>query len=332
MPRLLQDGVNSDSGTALQWQLALKNSGAANMTSLYGVDANVVGDITATATVPWKYTNTNYSFDRREPQMNGGAAQIFDLIKLRRADAYASMAELMEAQFWGAPSSSSDTLSLNGINYWMPCAAAVDTGTFLAAHLTGFSDVAGLDVTSATNARWRHYTSSYGSYTKAESGSGLVDSVTQRMRKAMRKTHFMPPVSLPGYNTADNYFIGTTLNVLQRLEEAVEAQNESLGNDIASKDGQLLFRGVKMMWVPQIDSTEGGAGFKDTGGALAVNPILGINLGVLKPCFQSGEFMREEAGISSTNQHNVVNAQIDSTLNIKCTDRRRLWALHFELA
>lgn len=330
MPRLLQGGYTSDSGTALQWQLALKNSGAANMTSLYAVDSPVVADVTAVATIPWKYVNTNYSFDRREPQMNGGAAQIFDLIQLRRADAYAAMAELLESQFWGAPASSSDKLSLNGINYWMPCASAVDTGGFLAANLSGFSDVAGLDATEAANARWRHFTASYGTYTKTESGAGLADAVTQRMRLAMRKTHFMPPVSLPGYATADNYFIGTTLKVLQRLEEAVEAQNESLGNDIASKDGQVLFRGVKMLWVPQIDSANGGAGYKQADGTAATDPILGVNLGVLKPTFQSGEFMREEAGISSTNQHNVVTAHVDSTLNIKCVDRRRLWALHFQ--
>jgi len=38
--------------------------------------------------------------------------------------------------------------------------------------------------------------------------------------------------------------------------------------------------------------------------------------------------MREEAAETSTNQHNVFHVQIDSTLNLKCVDRRRLWSLH----
>lgn len=329
MPRLLRDGVSYDSGTALQWQLALTNSGAAKMTGLYNVDTPNVDDVTATATIPWKFMNTSYAFDRRELAMNGDPARIFELLQIRRADAFASAADLLESQFWGIPSSSSDQLSLNGVNYWMPCASAVDTGSFLSANNSGFSDIAGLDATAAANARWRHFTASYGSYTKEESASGLNDAVTQRMRLAMRKTHFMPPVALPEYSTGDNYFIATTLNVLQRLEEAVEAQNESLGNDIASKDGKVLFRNVPMLWVPQIDSGEGGS-YKQADGTAATDPILGVNLGVLKPTFLRGEFMREEAAETSTNQHNVFHVQIDSTLNVKCTDRRRLWALHFQ--
>jgi len=327
MPRLLRDGVSYDSGTALQWQLALKNSGNAKMTGLYNVDTPNVDDVTANASIDWKFMNTSYAFDRRELAMNSDTARIFELLTIRRQDAFAAAADLLESQFWGKPTGTSDVKTMNGINYWMPCASAADTGGFLATNPNGFSSVAGLDVTAAANARWRHFTASYETYTKTESSAGVGDALTQRMRLAMRKTGFMPPVSLPEYRTEDNFFIGTTLNVLQKLEEAVEAQNESLGNDVASKDGKVLFRNVPMLWVPQIDAGEGGS-FLQADGTAATDPVLGVNLGVLKPVFLRGEFMREEAAETSTNQHNVFHVQIDSTLNLKCVDRRRLWSLH----
>jgi len=330
MPRLLRDGVSYDSGTALQWQVALTNTGAAKMTGLYNVDTPNVDDVTANCSLDWKFMNTSYAFDRRELAMNGDPARIFELLQIRRADAYASAADLLEAQFFGAPGSG-DVLSLNGINYWQPARTDVSAGTFLPLGYPS-NTVAGLDVSAAANARWRHWAATYGSYTTTESANGLDDSITKRMRIAMRRTDFMPPVSVPEYRTADNYLIATTLKVMQALEDIAEAQNDSLGRDVASMDGKVLFRSMPITWCPQIDSTVGGAGFLDTSGSAVTDPILGINLGVIKPVFLRGEFMREEAAESASNQHNVFHVQIDSTLNIKCVNRRRLWTLHYETA
>lgn len=95
-------------------------------------------------------------------------------------------------------------------------------------------------------------------------------------------------------------------------------------------DQKVLFRSMPISWVPQIDSTVGGSGFLNTSGSAVTDPIIGVNLGVLKPVFLRGEFMREEAAETSSNQHNVFHVQIDSTLNIKCVDRRRLWTLHYQ--
>lgn len=212
MPRLLRDGVSYDSGTALQWQVALTNSGAAKMTGLYNVDTPNVDDVTATCSLDWKFMNSSYAFDRREIAMNGDPARIFELLQVRRGDAYAAAADLLESQFWGAPSSS-DVLSLNGVNYWQPARADVSAGSFLALGYPS-NTVAGLDVSAAANARWRPWAGTYGSYTTAESGSGLDDSITKRMRLAMRRTHFVKPVALPEYAGADDYLIATTLNVV----------------------------------------------------------------------------------------------------------------------
>jgi len=195
MPRLLRDGVSYDSGTALQWQLALKNSGNAKMTGLYNVDTPNVDDVTANASIDWKFMNTSYAFDRRELAMNSDTARIFELLTIRRQDAFAAAADLLESQFWGKAHWHQrrqdherhqllDALCECRRHWWLPRDQP-----------DGFSSVAGLDVTAAANARWRHFTASYETYTKTESSAGAGDALTQRMRLAMRKTGFMPPVS-----------------------------------------------------------------------------------------------------------------------------------------
>jgi len=69
---MTRERITIESGTALQWNIVVRNSGAARSVGLFNVDAPNVSDVMQTATAPWRFLTTNYSFDEKEPLMNGG--------------------------------------------------------------------------------------------------------------------------------------------------------------------------------------------------------------------------------------------------------------------
>ena len=305
--------VQYQSGTAIQYNIMLNQSGAAKNVGLFESDNVNIADVMTTASIPWRHCTTNYAFERREVQFNATPARIVELVKIRRTDAMISLAELMEKNFWQAPPSTSDTTHPYGIAYHIAKGATGEEGFTgdnpFAQDGSQFSDNAGIDSSLSTNSAWRNYYADYESVTKTD--------LIRKWRKAAVFTNFKPPVPVADYNTGNNYAYYTNYNVIGRLEEALEAQNDNLGNDIASKDGQLVFRQVPVMWVPHLetDTTNG------------TNPVYGVNWGTLKPVFLSGEYMREEGPTQVPGQHTTMQVFVDSTLNFMCTDRRRNFLL-----
>jgi hypothetical protein len=207
---------------------------------------------------------------------------------------------LFETQFWSKPSTSSDKLNAFGIPYWVVKNAS--TG-FNGGNPTGFSSGAG-GISSSTYTQWANYTAQYTDVTK--------EDLIVKMRTAAAKTGFVNPVMFPDTNRGDRFSHMTTYSVIATMERILETQNDNLGNDVASKDGQVMFRGNPVEWVPYLDSND------------SQNPIYGINWGVFQPIFLSGWYLRETPPTPSQDMHTVVSVHIDSTYNFRCTDRRRM--------
>ncbi len=301
---LNKEKVQFGSGQAIQWNVMTGTSGASKNVGLYEVDQVNVADVMTTATIPWRHTTTNYAIERREIAMNRSPAAIVSLVKVRRSDALIDLAGLMETNFWNDPAN--DNLTPFGVPYW----AAYTSGTdgFLGGNPTNYTGGAG-GLDTATFPRWNNYCFTYTSVTKT--------SAVREWRRAATFTGFKSPLmglpgSMPDYNRGNRYGYYTNYNVIGPLEEALEAQNMNLGNDIASKDGQLVFRQNPVVWVPQLENATG-------------DPIYGLNWGVFYPCFLSGEYMHEEGPAKASNQHTVFQTHIDMTYNFKCTNRRLIF-------
>jgi hypothetical protein len=298
LPSILnKEKVSFSSGTGIQWNVMVGNSGAAKNVGLYAEDSTNVTDIMKIANIPWRHSVTSYLFEVRELSMNSDPARIVELIKTRRADAMISLAELMESNFWGKPTDSSDEVTPFGVDYWV---VPNSSEGFNGGAATGFTEVAGLNPSTYTN--WRNWTAEYAAVTKSD--------LIRKWRKAATMTNFMSPVAQPQYNTGDRFGYYVNYDTLAALEEILEDQNDSLGNDIASKDGLTLFRGNPVRWVPKLDAD-------------ATDPVIGINWGVFKPVFLKGEYLRESAPAKAANSHNSMEVFVDLTLNFECRDRRR---------
>lgn len=302
LPNILRkERVRFQSGYGIQFQVMVAHSGAAKSTGLYAVDSVNVGDVMVNADIPWRHSTTNYAIERREVAMNRDPARIVELIKVRRADAMISLAAHLEQMFWSLPGASSDDMF--GLPYW--CVTNASNG-FTGGNPSGFSaGAAGLD--ADVYSRWKNYSYNYTNITKTD--------LIRGWREAATKTNFMSPVPIPSYNTGNRYGYYCNYDVIGPLEEAVEAQNDNLGNNIASKDGTVNFRQVPVKYVPYLDAD-------------ATDPVYGINWGVFKPVFLSGEYMNETTVPRAANQHTTTQVHVDLTANYECRDRRRLFVLY----
>jgi hypothetical protein len=299
---LKKNRVEIQSGTGIQFNVMVGQTGAAQNVGLGATDNVNIVDVMTQGTTDWRNTTTNYATIGQEISMNRNPARITDLLLERRIGSLISLAELMESNFWGPPVAISDTLTPQGVNTWI-CKSATEgfTGTVP----SGYTTIGGINPTTYPN--WCNYAAPYTYITK--------DDLIRKWRKAATLTRFMPTVDgIPTFNTGDSYGFYVPYAVLGPLEEALEAQNDNLGNDLASKDGQTMFRRTSVMWVPILD--------RDTTG-----PVYGINWGVFKTMILEGWWLKETVIPHYPGQHTLTAYFIDATYNWTVKDRRRNFVL-----
>lgn len=290
------------SGKGIQWDVALNPSNNAANVGLYEEDNLNVMDGMTQASCNWRNTRGGTALSKQEISMNTGKRQIVDLFKFKRAQGMTNLADLMEANFWKFPSAT-DTKTPLGLPYWVTKTSG--TPGFNAALPTGYSDVAGL--VPAAQPRWNPWGGAYTDVTKAD--------LIRKMREAATKTKFVSPIATPSNNTGYKYTYNTNYAVVGSMEEQLEAQNDSLGNDIASKDGMVTFRRNPVLWIPYLDA--------DT-----TNPVYGINWGEFKVQVLKGWWLQETVLDKTPGQHTVISIFWDSTYQIMTYNRRS----HFILA
>ncbi len=289
-------------GRGLQFNIFVNTSGQAKHLGLFETDSSDVSDVMAQGTVPWKHAHTKWDIEVREPMMDSGPAQIVDLVKIRKFDALLAFAEELEAKFWAVPASASDDPDPFGIDYWLVKNA---TEGFNGGNHPNFSGgPAGIDRTVTKNANWKNYTFQYITVNKTD--------LVRKWRKAMTLTRFISPVPHASYESGGTYGFYTNYNVIGPLEEALEAQNDRLGNDIASMDGKLVMQRIPVTWVPQLETD-------------SQDPLYGINWNVMKPVFLTADYLRETGPYMPTDQHNVRRVYTDLTYQYVCYDPRKMF-------
>ena len=131
-----------------------------------------------------------------------------------------------------------------------------------------------------------------------------------------RKTRFRSPVShaVPNLSEMGNG-IYTNDNVIHTFEEVLEAQNMNLGNDLASKDGKTMFKGIPVMYAPYLDD--------DSSDPVYMLDWKWLALGMLDGWMDKSSGPTPVAG-----KHNVRANYLDSGFNMVCTDLRRHAVFH----
>ena len=289
--------ITWNDGDRLDWNVQVSTATSARNNGLYEVDTVDVEDFMQIATVEWRNTEAKFAFEAHARDMNRGASRILDFIKPRLNASMGSYANVIETNTWTNPADSSDKLKPFGIPYYVVWNA---TEGFNGSNPSGYTaGAAGLN--SDTFTRWKNYTAQHAS----------IADLVKKMRKASRFVKFIAPmraVQAP-YGTSDNYGYYTTYSILASLEERLEAQNQNLGNDIASKDGRTLFKGNPVIWAPKLED-------KDS------EVLYGINWGKMKMGFLSGWFMKQNGPKAMGSQRHIIRTYWDNTYQLQCFDRR----------
>jgi hypothetical protein len=220
----------------------------------------------------------------------------------------------MEKNFWGLPTDVNNAEEMRkplGVPYWIVRNA---TKGFNGGVPVGsnFTTVAGLS--PVTYPAWRNFTGSY----KVADKHDLV----RLMREGHVKCDFRQPVDQPSPGREPpRYIIATVYDLIQKLEEILETQNTNLGNDLAAKDGDLMFRRTPVTWVPFLDANHDPTG-ADANNPLGKNPVYGIDRGQFRLVFKTGSFMKRSKPIIAPNQHSVRHIHWDSWTQFQCFNRR----------
>ena len=293
--------VDVESGTEIRGTVRTTKPNTARQRQMFETDTISIPALHQKKLVPWRHTDQHWAWERREVLMNREPSRLANLIDGRRGGAIIDLAELMELQFLGGPSSSTDLTTVWGIEHWIVYNA---TTGFTGVHPSGFSDIAGIDANVHT--RYRNYSANYTDVTQ--------DDLISKMSTGHRKIRFVSPQSKKAFRGANSetfliYMDETTIN---EYEKRSMDQNDDLGKDGRPYDDQTAFRRNAVLYLPVLDdnSTE-------------TNPVYMINVDEFKVKVLSGDFLAETGPDPHPNDHNTRVMWIDVTWNMDVGARNR---------
>jgi hypothetical protein len=309
LPQLLRrERVDFGGGTSHLIHTVTAYANNTRAVGLFAVDNINQNDGMKDGDVPWRHVTTGLTFDERQIAMNSEPYKIVDFYQKLRLQMLGEWAEKWEEFFWGGPDDATDNVTPFGLlRYWLAYNAS--EGFYGGNHSNFTGGPAGIDC--GTYTRWKHWTFNYTTISKTD--------FVRKARKAMRYCQFKSPSVALGVRTVQDNAIGgvrygmyTVYDNVAKMEEILESQNDNLGNDVASKDGLVLFRRIPVMDVPYLTENYPNA-----------KPFIGLNWQHLYCAALRGWFMRETAPHAAAGQHTVVQEELDTSCNV-CMNNRRV--------
>lgn len=196
----------------------------ARPSGLFDTDRIVVENLSVEGTVPWTKQVTGYKFDVDEPVLQGSAASIFKVVKMRAHAArngWFELGEEMLFNFPAAPGGAEKTLL--GLPYWFPIVTSSDGG-FVGTNPDGHTaGCAGIDASTEANKGWRSYSFGYGAID--------WEDFVEKVLKAMWYTSFKSPDPYAETKTGKKGMtMQTTYTVIEQSRRLLRRSNDDIGN------------------------------------------------------------------------------------------------------
>jgi hypothetical protein len=299
-----------DNGLGIRRNIMDRTADVARHSGILDQDTITINDHLTFYNVPWVHADTHWGFAVQETFMNAGESMIVNVIEPRRINAMERLAKIIEDRAWAAPTVAQKYTLPAGIPFWV---VKNSTEGFTGAYPQDFTDLFGIDLAQSTG--FKNYSNTYTAVTK----SNLI----ARMKVGHRKMQWTAVRPNKDYRTTrQNYEIFTDGDTNDSLETLAEAQNESLGDDLAPMqtdqggdpslrmvDHQVTFRRHPIYWIPKLD--------EDT-----QNPVYMIDQSAFKPAALKQDYLRETPPDKVPGQHNAVVVWVDLSYNFLCEDRR----------
>lgn len=293
-----------DGGNPWEFECQVDHNHSAHAVELYETDGSSINDTMIKGTVEPRHVNAHYIYDQREPSFQRGGSAIVDLVQTRYTAMMVSLFEYLETVLWSKPTDSTDEKTPYGLTYWVVKNASEG---FYGADPTGFAAGRANILTSA-QPRWANWSGTYGLI--------ATEDLIRKMRRMHRKIQFRSVVSHaePDLGSMKNgiYTNDTTIGL---MEELLETQDMSLGNDLDSRGGRTVFKGTPIIYAPKLDD--------DTANPVYMLDWKWLAIGVL-----SGWENQMTAPYMVPGKHLVRRVDIDATLQMVCTNLRRQGVLY----
>lgn len=293
----------------------------AKFTGLFEDDAYNRKNVLVQGKVSPRFLTANYVYDKREPVLNSGEASkskmlaIVEFVKLQMELMYQSAFDLLETTFAGVgPTYADDKKTPHGLAFYIQKQSNSDASSHASGGFDGKdpslpassssstpTPCPRCNISTTTYGRWANWAAQYAAVSK--------DDLVKKMRIASHKINFKSPLSLTDPTLSTGRDILTNLDVIQELESILEAQNMNLGNDVASKDGKVLFKGAPVEYVPVLDND-------------AQDPIYMIDWKTLVFGTIAGWDKKVSAPKEDNAQHNTMKGFLDMSCEMVCTNLR----------
>lgn len=307
--------VTEDGGAALAWKVQVARVNNTRYTQLYDEDRSNVGNGMKGMEVKWSMQTTNYTYDVREPALQGGSeTEILDVMQVKESEMYEGWADRMFEYMWTLPTYGSVPQEMFGIPYWLVKNSSATPG-FNGGHPTGYSDVAGLSRTTYPKLKNWTYTYTLNAYTRTD--------IVAKTIEAMEMCFFAPPPKVGGGTPKPRWQLYTTWAVKDALKQLAEQRNDNLGNELGYREGEVTINGVPLTWC---DALDGGRGLPtaDLGPCVdTTNPIYGVDWGQFKLVFHKDYQAIRTGPISlGADAHMLRRVFVDNTCQFKYENPR----------
>lgn len=304
-----------DGGLDWKFDAIVDHNHSAKFTGLYANDGAALNDATIDGKVSPRFVTANYIYDVLEPKLQGSKIMVVDYVKSKMHRMYVSYFELLEAAFWGKPEDSNDKFTPYGIPFWITKQSNVDaashaTGGFDGKNPTGFSE-GRAGISSTAYPRWANWACQYSAVSD--------DDLVSKMCRGVRKTNFKSAISHAEPTLSSGNGVYTNDSVIDALSMLLKKNNMNLGNDIASKDGQAVFKSHPIEYVPALDTDTTNPIYLIDWKSMAFGTISGWDRHLSEPKDVPGK-------------HTVRQVFLDGGVNMICDNLRKQAVFHLALS
>jgi len=309
------------SGTALEFDLRIRESGTARFVGLYETTPNIVVNTTVKAQERWSHIEDKVHWDEKELAMNANGAKIYETLKERWNASTETLWNLLEDNLWSIPQTSADEKTVRGLLYHirtLGVGVSDPVGGFngiTAIYGDGTTDTTwctttggtSLDRNVAENNRIRNFVSTFG---------GEIDqNFIRTLRTAMNRTGFKRIPGLKGGLPGGNCALVMSEDLEEQHEDLVNRrQVEGSGKDSAPVQNTTA-RGCQIIRSAPLNN-------------VAFSPIFGIRKDCLQARILAGRWFKRKAAINDRDQVETWTVPIVCSFALRPSNPRGLFVIH----